>query len=328
MNSTMAPRRLWIRISLACLALLLGATLIWLGPAATAWTVRASLAGAADDRAWSHVPAGRPVTAACDVQVLLSSPIARDLRPRLDALAARHGFDATLAESNVRLLVLSGEGMDFGYAVASGFRLSPLLLARVAPRWVSMPFTEGGTQWEAAGDGSTVLVPLEPGIVAWIPVGVDPGRVAASLEAARVDPREPLSLEGAALRAMVDIDDRLREQASQQLPREIRKLVATLRRIDGRITARETLDIEVTLTHVDEAGALATTTLLQQANMAAELVRAGGAFAALLGRDAALLGQVPPLKITTAGSDVVVHASADRAQAEAWLDLAETSLLR
>lgn len=326
MSGGLPPRRRVIRIGVAIVALLLAGALAWLGPAATSWTLRASLAGAPDERAWTHVPAGRPIVAACDVQALLSSPIAQDLRPRLDALAARHGFDATLAAGNVRLLVLSGEDLDSGHAVASGFRLSPLLLARVASRWTSMPFTEGGTDWQAAGDGSTVLVPLEPGIVAWIPVGVDPGRVAASLEAARADPRAPLPLEGAALRAVVDIDDRLRAQASRRIPREARTLLAALRRIDGRIAAGSTLDVEITLTHADDAGALATTTLLQQASMAAQLVRAGGAFAALLGRDAVLLGQLPPLAITQDGPDVLVKASADRAQVEAWLDQAERSL--
>ena len=326
MSDGMPRRRRAILAGLGLGVLVLAGTITWLGPAATSWTLRAILAGAPDERAWSHVPAARPIVAACDVQSLLSSRIAQDLRPRLDALAARHGFDAALAESNVRLLVLTGEGLDFGYAVASGFRLSPLMLARVAPQWTSMPFTEGGTEWQAAGDGSTVLVPLEPGIVAWIPLGVDPGRVAASLEVARSDPREPLPLGGSALRAMIDIDDRLRAQASRELPREARKLLAALVRIDGRIMAGDTLDVELTLTHVDAAGALATTTLLQQANMAAQLVRAGGAFAALLGRDAMLLAQLPPLTVTQAGADVIVKSRADRAQVGAWLDLAEESL--
>ena len=93
-------------------------TIILLGRAPMMWTLRGTLAGSPDAVAWTHVPSGQPLLLACDVPALLDSPIARQIRPALEDLAARHGFDTRLAEANVRLLIVSADAPEQGFAVA------------------------------------------------------------------------------------------------------------------------------------------------------------------------------------------------------------------
>ena len=316
------PRLLRLIATLAVAGVLI--TVMVLGPAPSLWTLRGTLAGSTDAAAWTHVPSGQPLVLACDVPGLLESPVARELRPALEDLAARHGFDTGLVEANVRLLIVSADAPEQGFAVASGFRLSPLLLARFAKPWVVVPFHGA----PAATDGATLLAPLEPGIVAWIPAGVDPAGVAASLDAAQLSSAEPLALEGSALRASLTLDDRLRARALRELPREASSLVASLTHVDARITPSEELGLRVMLTHRDEASATATAALLTQANTAAVLMRGAGSFAALLGPDAALLALVPPLTISREGSLVHVEASASAELVAKWLAEAEQRLTK
>lgn len=327
-ETTTIPKRRsrwrWLVAMLLTLMALAVIALVALGTGPTLWTLRASLSGSPDAAAWAHVPSGQPVLLACDVPKLLESPIARALRPALNALAARHGFDPAIAETNVRQLVVCADGPDNGFAVASGFRLSPLLLARFAQPWRIVPF---GAE-SAASDGATMLIPLEPGIVAWVPAGVDPAHVAAGLEAARSSAAEPLVLGDSALRAHVMLDDRLRARVLRELPHEAGKLVASLATVDASIAAGDELSLHLELTHRDPASATATTALLQQANTAAVLIRGAGSFAALLGPDAALLALLPPLTLAQDGVIVRVDAMADAELVTKWLNEAERRLTR
>lgn len=309
-----AGRRLVLAL-VAVPAALLALLLVALGPGSAIWTLRATLAGSSDESAWAHVPTGHPVLVACDVPTILDSAIAKALRPQLDDLAARHGFDTTLAEANVRHLIVAADGPDYGFGVASGFRLSPLLLARFAQPW-TLASVDGR---RAASDGETLLVPLEPGIVAWVPAGVDPERVAAALSTAESAPAEPLALEGSALRARLRFDDRLRPRALQELPSEAATFVASLEGVDARVSAGEELELRLDLSHRDAASATRTAALLVQANTAATLMRGAGSFAALLGPDAALLALLPPLAVSQDGTSVLVEASASAELASKWL---------
>jgi hypothetical protein len=188
-----------------------------------------------------------------------------------------------------------------GYAIATGFEMSPLLLPRFAPRWglVDVPGT-GGATWPSVTDGTTSLVPLDPGVVAWRPEVVPHERMLASLEAARTSPHDPLPLDGAAVRIVVIVDDAVRAAASRETARFGGGLPPGLLRVEASVTAGSDLLADVKLVHSDAAAAASAVTLLKQLEVARQL----GLLSLLGGPEAALLSALPALSVAQEGTEV------------------------
>lgn len=313
------PRRRWLRVAAVLLALLAavgGICAVAFSPALR-WGAMATLSPSPDDAAWRAVPGGKPIVVAVDVRALLSSPVARALRSELEALARSQGMDLGLAERNARLIVITSDGRGFAHGAAAGPRLSPLMLPRFDPRWKAVE----GAGAPAVGDGSAVIRPLDPGIVAFAvsEAGQDsmPALVAGLQEAA-TRPQDPLLLDGSALRITVTPDAFLKRRMTASVPRQAAVYAAAIERIDARMKAGDRIDAVVRLTMASDDAAGMASQALQQLSQ----VLSTGLVAFLvpfLGEDAAVLGKLPPFEVSRDGTDVVLTVAATPEQLRALL---------
>jgi hypothetical protein len=276
------------------------------------WSARAAMRPVSDNLAWQSLPGDMPVFAVLDVPSLMSSPIARSVRPEIDAQARRWGFDLPLAEENAKQLALVSDGRGFATGIATGVKLSPLLLPRFDPRWHRVSL---GSR-TAITDGSAVIAPLDPGAVAYSvsEAGQDSSiALTASLTRAGRSPSTPVDLAGASLLIRVRFDDVLKRRIAMSVPRQAAIYVAGIDSLEARATAGQTLDATVRLTMQTEDAAAATTAALSQLH---RLLASGlGAFLApFMGENAGLVSKIPPFDATRDGKDVVVTTSATAEQ--------------
>ncbi len=256
------------------------------------WTARASFARPEPASAWRFVPANKPILAILDARAIFASAAWAELRPDLNALARRHGMDLGLAERNASFLVVGTDGRGFAEGAATGPRLSPLLLPRFDQHWQASVVAGQA----AVTDGSAVIVPREPGVVAF--AFAETRRDATPvLEAALAGPGTPvasaLALDGAALRIVAVPDDILRRRMAASFPRDAARLAVAIERLDARILTTDVVSGEIALTYPTEDAASVAVSSLQQLDQALST----GLMALLLpflGEDAAILGKLPP----------------------------------
>lgn len=301
-------RRILPLLVLALVALAAAAALVFGVSPALRWSARAHVAPAPREDAWRLVPADRPVIAALDVQALLGSAVAKEIRPELERLAASRGFDLGLTERNARLLLLSSDGRGFASGSASGPRLSPLLLPRFDPRWRATVAAGG----PAVTDGSAVIKPMAPGLVAYA-VSEAAQDATAELESALAQAGRASapaqSLDSSTLLIVVTPDAALRRRMTSSVPREAVPHAAALERLEARAVASETLDADIRLTMATEDAAA----LLAGALAQLDQVLTSGVIAFLapfLGESAAIIAKIPPFDVVREGRDVVVTMKA------------------
>lgn len=303
-------------IALGLIALGAGLPLLWLGPGAIAWSIRSAVAPSGSELAWSHVPAGLPGVATCNLNRLLDSQVGRGVRPELEALAALRGADLSWFEERLEELIVVHDGDATGYAIGRRLSLSPLLLARIDERWG--PIVGGGHR--GASDGLLALFPLEPGLV----LATEGSAAGRAMQLATAEggsePALDLSEPGLSLRARLELTPALRARARRQADARLLPVVESLQRAELELSALDELDALLTLSCRDEASATATEGLLRQVDFAANASRqAGGLALALLGEAGRLLKDVPPLDIARQGSTVRVRASATADELRPWL---------
>lgn len=272
------------------------------------WSARATFSPASNDEAWRLLPAGRPIIAALDVKDLLESPVAHEIRPEIERAAASQGFDLGLTEDNARLLLLASDGRGFAAGAATGPRLSPLLLPRFDARW--RPHVAAGGA--AVTDGSAIIRPMSPGLVAYAvsESGQDATlALEAALSQAAHASQPPESLEGATLLVLVVPDDTLHRRMVASVPREAALHARNLVRLEARATAGESLDAVLRLTMRSEDSAAILTGALQQLD---QVLTTGliAFLAPFLGESARIVAKIPPFDVSREGGVVVVTMSA------------------
>ena len=299
---------------------ILGAVL-WLGPRDAWWSVVAWARPSTPTAAWRHVPAEVPILVAVEPRKLLTSPVARAVRPRLEELARLHGVDLAIAESGIGLAVACFAGSGEGYLVGTGVGLSPSLLPQLDGRW--RPAAPAGAR--GATDGLVYLGAIAPGVT----LGSRLDFAATAIERARAAAddgdgvvRLPLDEPGLTLRGEVVPDLELRREMSHYLPEQGDYLAHDLVRAEARIAASEELEIALALEHRTEEAATRTDALLRQADAAGKLARQLGPLAkVLLKGDAALVTEIPPLTVGKTGATVDVMLAAPADQVDRWLGI-------
>ena len=307
------------RLLLLGLALVAGiaALAAWLGPAAIGWSLRASFSPASTEKVWERVPAGAPGVAACRLQGLLGSPVGRQLRPELSALAAQQGADLAWFEQRLEEVVVVHDGDATGYALGRRLDLSPLLIARFDERWGPV---EGSAGRRGASDGLLSLFPLEPGLVLATEASASGRALQMATGVETPHPPLPLDEPGEVLSAGLEITPALRLRLRRSVDPRALPVVESLARAQLRVTALDELEAHLELGCHDEAAAATVQSLLQQADFAARAARRAGALAdALLGRSAAALKQLPPLEIARTGEVVLVETRMGADEIRPWL---------
>lgn len=303
-------------IVLGLLAIAAGLVLLWLGPGAIAWSAKAATSPAEAAAAWSHVPAGVPGVATCDLGRALESRVGLGVRPELEALAALRGADLSWFEERIDEVIVVHDGAATGYALGRRLEMSPLLLARFDERWG--PIEGGGLR--GASDGMLALFPLEPGLV----LASEASAAGMALQLAQHDgeSEEALLLDepGQTLRARLTMTPALRAHARRAADARLIPIVESLDHAELELTALDELEGLLTLSCRDEASAATTEGLLRQVEFAANASRqAGGLAVALLGDAGRLLRDLPALDIVRSGSTVRVRAVADADELRPWL---------
>jgi hypothetical protein len=307
------PRRRLLPIALGAILVLVAAALlaIALSPALR-WTVLAHVHPAQIERAFAHVPSGRPVVAAVDARRLLGARVSSGAaRKGLETLAASRGVDLAVASRFGDAAVLVSDGTTL-LAVAVGVPMSPFLL-----KW--QPVDLAGRP--AARRGDDVLVPLEPGVVAWTrAVGGADAMLAQALDEATTNPQAPLDLSGdTCVRLVADMTPALRAQVEAGVPHDLRRFVRTVVHVEATLAATDHATLHLAILHENPDAAAEVASRLEMLDMAN---RSGmlSAIAPLLGGQADLLSNVPPFDVERKGPLVDITAVLDEDQLAAILE--------
>lgn len=308
-----ARRRLAV---LAAPLVALGAAALWLGPGALAWSARAVFAGEGDAAAWRHVDPDVPLVGLVDLPGLLAAPASRELRPLFDDIAAGNGVDLTQAESHVRRILVSHDFDGETYAIASGLRLSPLLLSRMSDDW--KPADRGVVP--GVSDGALELHPLGPGLL----LAAEHAVAADALDTALFprDGRAALALDtpGVVARARVLPGPDVERTLASILPPSLSHFASEMERLDGELLAADTIELRLALHHVTEDAAIRSEASLQGFSRALEQARKVPAVIRLLLGDAAdLVVALPAYRATRTGRVVGVTIGGAPSEVEPFL---------
>jgi len=276
------------------------------------WTALAHAHRVRIESAFAHLPAGRPVVAAVDARRLLGARVSTgEARRALETLAASRGVDLGVASRFGDAAVLVSDGNTL-LAVAVGVPMSPFLL-----KWEPVDL-EGRP---AARRGDDVLVPLEPGIVAWTrAVSGGDAILARALDEAATAPQPALDLSGdTCVHLVAEMTPTLHAQVERGLPDRLRRYAKAVVHAEATLAATDRATLHLTLLHADADAAAEAAKGLEMLDMAN---RSGvlSALAPMLGEQAEILSHVPPFDVERDGATVDITAVLDEDSLAAILE--------